>query len=260
MSTFPPPIPNLFRQKVLAREKLIGCWCTLSSHLSTEILGYVGFDWLLIDGEHSPNDLQTFIHQLQALKDSRSAPVVRPETNSTVLIKRLLDAGFYNFLIPMVESAEQARSAVAATRYPPAGVRGVAGMQRGNLWGTLPDYFKRVNDHICVITQIESRAGVDAADEIIAVDGVDAVFIGPSDLGAALGHLGNPGHPEVQSAIRHVVDRVHARGKAASILAATPDDAQRYIDLGIEAVAIGNDATIYRNALTAMRDRFIKRA
>jgi 2-dehydro-3-deoxyglucarate aldolase len=257
MSSFPPPIPNLFRQKVLAREKLIGCWTTLSSHISTEILGYVGFDWLLLDGEHSPNDLQTFIHQQLALKDSRSAAVVRPETNSAVLIKRLLDIGFYNFLIPMVESAEQAQAAVAATRYPPAGIRGVSGMQRGNQWGSLPDYFKRVNDHICVITQIESQAGVDAVDAIASVDGVDAVFIGPSDLAASLGHLGNPLHPDVQAAIRHIVARVHACGKAASTLAATPDDADRYIGMGIEVVAIGNDASIFRNALLAMRNRYM---
>ena len=142
-----------------------------------------------------------------ALKDSPSAPVVRPPINDVVILKRLLDAGFYNFLIPFVESAREARQAVAATRYPPAGIRGVWVAQRSNRYGTVPDYFITVNEQICVLVQIESRAGMENLDEICAVDGVDGIFIGPSDLAAALGHLGNPNHADVQQAIRHIFAR-----------------------------------------------------
>src|SRR6186713_1157785 len=177
-------IPNRFRSDMLAGKQLIGCWASLANPITTEVLGLAGFDWLLLDGEHSPNDVGTFIPQLMALKDSPSAPVVRPPWNDTVVIKRLLDAGFYNFLIPFVESADEARRAVAATRYPPAGVRGVSVSQRSNRYGTVADYFKIVNDNIAVMVQIESSAGAKAAGEIAAVDGVDGLFIGPSDLAA----------------------------------------------------------------------------
>src|SRR6188768_4462226 len=147
--------PNSFRQRLLAGETLIGCWCSLGNPITTEVLGVAGFDWLLLDGEHSPNDVLTFIPQLMALKDSVSAPVVRPPWNDTVVIKRLLDAGFYNFLIPFIESETAARAAVAATRYPPAGIRGVAASQRHNRYGTVPDYLAKVNGNICVLVQIE---------------------------------------------------------------------------------------------------------
>ena len=171
-----------------------------------------GFDWLLLDAEHAPNDVLSLIPQLMALKDSASAPVVRPPWNDTVLIKRLLDAGCCNFLIPFVETAAQARAAVAATRYPPQGVRGVSVSQRGNRYGSVPGYFEQVNEQIALVVQIESRAGVAAAAEIAAVDGVDGLFIGPSDLAAAYGHLGNPAHAEVQQAIAQVHER-RARGR-----------------------------------------------
>src|SRR5215218_10024214 len=170
--------PNSFRQRLLAGETLIGCWCSLANPITTEVLGVAGFDWLLLDGEHSPNDVGTFIPQLMALKDSASAPVARPASNNVVEIKRLLDAGFYNFLVPMVESVDEARRAVAATRYPPKGVRGVSVSQRSNRFGSVPDYFKVVNDNIAVMVQIESRAGVSAAASIAAVEGVDGLFIG----------------------------------------------------------------------------------
>ena len=148
--------PNTFRRGVLAGERLIGCWCSLANPITTEILGLAGFDWLLLDSEHSPNDVLTLIPQLMALKDSPSAPVVRPPVNDAVILKRLLDAGFYNFLIPFVESAEEARRAVAATRYPPAGIRGVSLAQRSNRYGTVPDYFTTVNDQICVLVQLRA--------------------------------------------------------------------------------------------------------
>ena len=151
--------PNSFKRRLLAGETLIGCWCSLANPITTEVLGIAGFDWLLLDGEHSPNDVTTFIPQLMALKDSASAPVVRPSWNDAVEIKRLLDAGFYNFLVPFVQTAEDARRAVAATRYPPAGIRGVSVAQRNNRFGTVADYFRDIDAQITVLVQIESRAG-----------------------------------------------------------------------------------------------------
>src|SRR3954470_22895478 len=233
--------PNSFRQRLLAGETLIGCWCSLANPITTEVLGVAGFDWLLLDGEHSPNDVTTFIPQLMALKDSASAPVVRPSWNEAVEIKRLLDAGFYNFLIPFVQNVDDARRAVAATRYPPAGIRGVSVSQRGNRFGTVADYFRDVNDQISVLVQIESRAGLEAAGAIAAVDGVDGIFVGPSDLAAALGQLGNPGHASVQAAIAGVFVAARAAGKPAGILTPVEADARRYLSMGATFVAVGSD-------------------
>lgn len=248
--------PNRFRERLCAGERLIGCWCSLASPITTEVLGLAGFDWLLLDGEHSPNDVLTFIPQLMALKDSGSAPVVRPPWNDAIEIKRLMDAGFYNFLIPMVETPEAARAAVAATRYPPQGIRGVSTSQRGNRYGTIPDYLQKANDQACVLVQIESRKGLGAAAEIAAVEGVDGVFIGPADLAAALGHLGNPAHPDVQQAIAEIAKAVRGAGKALGTLAAVEADARRYMELGATFVAVGSDLGLFRMATQALRDKY----
>ena len=249
-------IPNRFRQDLLQGKTLIGCWSALCSPISTEVLGLAGFDWLLLDGEHAPNDVTTFVPQLMALKGSRSAPVVRPQFNDPVVIKRLLDIGFYNFLIPFVETQEQAERAVASTRYPPAGIRGVSVSHRSNMFGTVPDYFTRINDNIAVMVQIESQQGVDNLDAIAAVDGIDGIFVGPSDLAAAMGHLGNAGHPDVQAAIRHIFERAKAHGKASGILAPVEADARRYLDWGATFVAVGSDLGVFRAGTQALCDRF----
>jgi 2-dehydro-3-deoxyglucarate aldolase len=248
--------PNSFRRSVLAGQRLIGCWSSLANPITTEILGLAGFDWLLFDAEHSPNDVLTLIPQLMALKDSPSAPVVRPPVNDAVILKRLLDAGFYNFLIPSVESAEEARRAVAATRYPPAGIRGVSVAQRSNRYGTVPDYFTTVNDQICVLVQIESRAGLENLDDICAVEGVDGIFIGPSDLAAALGHLGNPSHAEVQGAMGDIFACAGRHGRTVGILAPAEADARRYLEQGARFVAVGSDQGLFRTATQTLRDRF----
>ncbi|SAK97985.1 2-dehydro-3-deoxyglucarate aldolase [Caballeronia hypogeia] len=251
------PLPNTFRTSLRERKRLIGCWMSLASPVVTELIGVVGFDWMLLDAEHAPNDALTLIPQLMALKDSPSAPVVRPQANDPVAIKKLLDAGFVNFLIPFVDSAADAGRAVAATRYPPHGIRGVSVGHRGNRYGTVPNYLQVANDNISVAVQIESRAAVEAIDEIIAVEGVDALFVGPSDLAAAYGHIGNPNHPDVQAVIAHVFERAHAAGKPSGILAPVQEDAERYLALGSTLVAVCADLGMLRNAAQAVKKHFI---
>jgi 2-dehydro-3-deoxyglucarate aldolase len=257
MTTTPyTAFPNRFRQDLIAGRRLIGCWCSLGSPITTEVLGVAGFDWLLLDAEHAPNDVLTLVPQLMALKDSVSAPVVRPPSNEVVVIKRLLDAGFHNFLIPFVETADEARRAVAATRYPPAGIRGVSVSQRSNRYGTVADYFATVNDNIAVMVQIESRAGVAAAASIAAVDGVDGIFIGPSDLAAGFGHLGNVNHPEVQEALASVLAAAKAAGKPTGILSPVEADARRYMEMGASFIAVGSDLGALRMSTQALADKF----
>jgi 2-dehydro-3-deoxyglucarate aldolase len=248
--------PNTFKRDLRAGKTLFGCWVSLANPITTEILGLAGFDWLLLDGEHAPNDLGSFVLQLMALKDSRSAPFVRPQWNDAVLIKRLLDAGFYNFLIPCVETAEEARSAVAATRYPPAGIRGVSVSMRGNRYGTVKDYQQVSNDNIVVVVQIESPKAVANVDAICKTEGVDAVFIGPSDLAASYGKLGDPAHPEVQAAMRMIVERARLHGTSVGILAPVEADARRYMEMGVTMVAVGSDQGVFRAGTQALREKF----
>jgi 2-dehydro-3-deoxyglucarate aldolase len=183
---------------------------------------------------------------------------VRPQSNDTIQIKRLLDAGFYNFLIPFVETAQEAASAVAATRYPPEGVRGVSVSMRGNRFGTIPDYHKNSNRHVTVAVQIESRLGVDSIEQICAVDGVDCVFIGPSDLAAGFGYLGEPQHPEVQAAMQRVFSVAKAAGVPVGILAPAETDARRYMEMGATMVAVGSDQGVFRTATQNLRDKFAR--
>ena len=171
--------PNKFKAALATHQVQIGCWCALANPISTEVLGLAGFDWLVLDAEHAPNDVTTLIPQLMALKGSSSAQVVRVPTNEPIIIKRMLDIGFYNFLVPFVETAEQAAQAVASTRYPPEGIRGVSVSHRGNMFGTVPDYFAQSNKNISILVQIESQTGVDNVEAIAATEGVDGVFVGP---------------------------------------------------------------------------------
>jgi len=249
---------NRFRQRLLSGETLIGSWCSLANPITTEVLGLAGFDWLVLDGEHAPNDITTFVPQLMALKGSPSAAVVRPPCNEPIIIKRLLDIGFYNFLIPFVESEEEAMQAVASTRYPPAGIRGVSVSHRSNMYGTVPDYNLDINNNISVLVQIESQQGVDNLDSIAQVDGVDGIFVGPGDLSAALGYLGQPAHPEVLKVIQHIFARAKAAGKPSGILAPVEADARRYLEWGATFVAVGSDLGVFRNATQALCDRFKK--
>lgn len=250
--------PNKFKAALAAHQVQIGCWSALANPISTEVLGLAGFDWIVLDGEHAPNDITTFIPQLMALTGSHSAPVVRAPTNDPVAIKRLLDIGFYNFLIPFVETQEEAALAVSSTRYPPEGIRGVSVSHRANMFGTVPDYFVQSNKNIAVLVQIESQQGVDNVDAIAGTDGVDGIFVGPSDLAAALGHLGNASHPEVQRCIQHIFARAKAFGKPTGILAPVEADARRYLEWGATFVAVGSDLGVFRSATQKLCDQFKK--
>lgn len=253
-----PVFPNQFKVALAAGQTQIGCWSALANPVSTEVLGLAGFDWIVLDGEHAPNDITTFVPQLMALSGSHSAPVVRAPVNDPVIIKRLLDIGFNNFLIPFVETQEEAALAVASTRYPPEGIRGVSVAHRSNGYGTVVDYFRQINHNITVLVQIESQQGVDNLDAIAATDGVDGIFVGPGDLSAALGHLGNPAHPEVQKAIEFIFARAKAHGKPAGILAPAEADARRYLEWGATFVAVGSDLGVFRSATQKLADAFKK--
>jgi 2-keto-3-deoxy-L-rhamnonate aldolase RhmA len=248
--------PNAFKRHLAAGETLIGCWCSLANPITTEVLGIAGFDWLLLDGEHSPNDVRTFIPQLMALKDSASAPIVRPSWNETVEIKRLLDAGFYNFLIPFVQTADDARRAVAATRYPPEGVRGVSGLTRATRFGRVEGYFRRASEELCLIVQVETQAALDELESIAGVDGVDGVFIGPADLAASLGYPGEPNNPAVQAAVVDAIRRIRACNKPAGILSPDTAFAQRCIEIGTTFTAVAIDIGILARGAEKLAQQF----
>jgi 4-hydroxy-2-oxoheptanedioate aldolase len=234
----------------------IGLWSSLSSHISTEIIAGSGFDWLALDTEHSPNDLTMVHRQLQAMQGSPTIAVVRPAWNDPVLFKRLLDIGVQNLVVPFVQNPVEARAAVAATRYPPAGIRGVATTTRASRYGRVSDYLQRANDEICVIVQLESRAAVASIEAIAAVDGVDGLFIGPNDLAADMGYLGSSGHPDVRAAIDAAVCRIVKTGKFAGTLTGVEADARHWLDLGCLFVGVGNDAGILARQTEALAARF----
>ncbi len=235
----------------------IGLWLGLCSSYSAELLAGAGFDWLLIDGEHAPNNVQTVLGQLQAVAPYPSQPVVRPPWNDAVIIKQLLDVGAQTLLIPMIQNAEQARDAVRATRYPPHGVRGVgSALARASRWNRVPDYLQQADAQMCVLVQIETREAVKNLDAILQVEGVDGVFIGPADLSADMGFAGNPQHPEVQRTIDDAIARIRAAGKAPGILMANKALAQRYLEAGALFVAVGVDTTLLARAAEALADEF----
>ena len=257
-----PPLDfpvNRFKQALRSGRQLIGLWSSLSSAAATEILGDSGFDWILIDTEHAPNETPMVADQLRAASLGTASPVVRPAWNDVVILKRLLDVGAQTLLVPFVQSAEEAARAVAATRYPPRGVRGVAAVHRANRYGRVPDYFKRADDEMCVLVQLETRQSLDALEAIAAVDGVEGVFIGPSDLAASLGYLGQNAHPDVRRAIEDACRRAHAAGKPIGILAPLENDARAFLDMGFNYVAVGSDAVTLRKGCDALVQMFQRR-
>jgi len=242
---------NAFKRAIGEGRPLLGFWLSLGSPAVAELLAGTGYDWVLIDTEHAPNELPGVIDQLRALEGGTAAPVVRPAWNDLVLIKRLLDAGAQTLLVPFVRSAEEAARAVAATRYPPLGIRGVATVTRAGRYGAIDDYLRKAHEELCVVVQLETRASLGELEAIAAVPGVDALFVGPSDLAADMGHLGEPGHPEVQAAIADACARGRRLGKPLGTFAPSEADARRYLEMGVTFVAVTTDAVVLKQGAEA---------
>ncbi|MGH8822832.1 MAG: 4-hydroxy-2-oxoheptanedioate aldolase [Rhodoferax sp.] len=250
---------NPFKLALQNKQAQIGLWVSLADAYSTELCAGAGFDWLLLDGEHAPNDLRSLLAQLQAIAPYPSHPIARvPMGHGHVgetLIKQYLDIGAQTLLVPMVDTPEQAAKLVRATRYPPQGIRGMAGA-RASGWGRNPAYVHEANAQICLLVQAETQTALTNLDAIAATEGVDGVFIGPADLSASLGHVGNPGHPQVQAAIEDAIRRIVRSGKAAGILSADESVARRYMELGATFVAVGLDTNLLVRHTTALAARF----
>lgn len=243
---------NRLKTALAERRPQIGLWQSLANPMTAEICAGAGYDWLLFDGEHGPNTIQTLLAQLQAVSAYPISAVARPRIGDLAIIKRFLDIGFGSLLIPMVESAEQARMLVSATRFPPLGIRGVAAGSRAFGFGADAGRMPRAHEDICLIMQIESRKGLEAIEDIAGIAGVDALFIGPSDLAAALGHLGNPAHPQVQAAITDAITRIAKAGKPSGIFA-TAENAKHYLAAGVSLVSLGTDSGLLSRAARSLR-------
>lgn len=247
---------NAFKAGIAAGERQIGLWSSLCSNIVAELIGDSGFDWILLDTEHSPNELPGLVSQMQALATGTATPIVRPAWNDTVLIKRILDAGAPALLIPFVQNAAEAAAAVAATRYPPEGVRGITTSGRAARFGRVQGYLASAAAEICLLVQVETRAALADLEAIASVPGVHGVFIGPSDLSASLGHLGDSAHPEVQDALKDAVTRLKAVGVPAGILTSNEEEAKRYIEWGYTFVAVGSDLGVLAKNADALAKRF----
>ncbi len=247
---------NAFKQALRDGKLQIGLWSSLCSNIASEIVSESGFDWLLLDTEHSPNEIPDLLSQLQAVQRGTATPIVRPAWNDAVIVKRILDIGAQALLFPYVQTPEEAKRAVAATRYPPQGIRGVTVVGRASRYGRVAGYLTKANEEICVLVQVETRAALDQLEAIAKVEGVDGVFIGPSDLAASLGHLGNPQAPEVQKAIEDAGRRLKALGKPAGILTGIDEEIRRYIGWGYQFVAVGADLGLLRNAADALAKKY----
>ncbi len=251
------PAHNPFKTALAACQPQVGLWLSMAEPYLAEAAATCGYDWLLIDGEHAPNDLRRTLGALQAVAPHAAQPVVRVVEGSTALIKQMLDIGAKTLLVPMVDTAEQARAIVAATQYPPRGVRGVgSAVGRVSQWSARTDYLNVADDEVCLLVQAETTTALAHLESICAVDGVHGVFIGPADLAASMGHRGNPGHPEVQAAIESAMKTIIASGKAAGTLTSDPALAQRYLDLGCTFVAVGVDVLMFVNAARKLRTQF----
>ena len=252
---------NPFRQLLHrgGHQAPLGSWVMSASPIVAEAMGHAGFDWSVVDMEHSPLDLMAVVHMLQAIAGTPMVPVLRVPWNDTVNIKRVLDAGAQTLLVPFVQNAEEARRAAAAVRYPPQGIRGMAGMSRGSKFGTAPDYFNTANEGISVIVQLETPQAVDQLEAIAAVDGVDALFLGPADLSGAMGHIGKLTHPAVMDVMAQAVRRCKAAGKPVGTVGGTPEVVGQYRAMGFDFVAIASDLGLLmraaQGAIAALRSQ-----
>lgn len=236
---------------------LLGLWVSSGDAYCAEVCAGAGFDWLLFDAEHAPNDIRSLLAQLQAVAAYPSSPIVRPPCDDATITKRLLDIGATNFLFPMVDTPEQARGIVLSTRYPPRGLRGVgSSLARASRWNRVSDYLAHADDDVCVIVQVESVTGLENLTEIARVDGVDAVFIGAADLAASMGHLGDPANPVVRKAVDEAIDVLHELDVPVGALAFDDESAQRYIEGGCKLVAVGADLRILATGTDRLAARF----
>jgi 4-hydroxy-2-oxoheptanedioate aldolase len=235
---------NRFKHAIAAGQSQIGLWCTLSSHYAVEVAAGSGFDWLLLDMEHSPNDLESLLPQLQAAAAYPVTAIVRVPWNDMVIIKRVLDLGAQTLLVPYIQNADEARSAVAAMRYPPAGLRGVGGTTRATRYGRIKDYAKRAQAELCLLVQVETQAALGEIEAIAAIDGVDGIFIGPADLHASMGHPGEVANPKVLPLIEDALRRIRQAGKAPGILATDDALVKRFAAAGAVFTAVGSDLGI----------------
>ncbi|HZL30534.1 MAG TPA: aldolase/citrate lyase family protein [Pseudolabrys sp.] len=247
---------NAFKAAIAAGKLQIGLWSSLCSNIAAEILSDSGFDWILLDTEHSPNEIPGLLSQLQALEHGSATPIIRPAWNDTVLAKRCLDIGAQTLLFPYVQNVTEAKAAVAAMHYPPDGVRGISVAARASRYGRVQGYLGKANSEICTLVQVETREAMTQLEAIAKVEGIDGVFIGPSDLAASLGHLGNPAHADVQAAIKDAVTQLKAVGKPAGILTGNEDEIRRYIDWGYTFVAVGSDVGLLAKSADTLAKKF----
>jgi 4-hydroxy-2-oxoheptanedioate aldolase len=247
---------NRFKQALAGGERQVGLWCGMASAMSAEILAGAGFDWIVIDGEHAPNDIPLLVAQLQAMRGGTAEPVFRVPWNEPVIIKRALDAGARSLLIPFVQNAEEARKAVSSARYPPLGIRGVAVVPRANDYGRVRNYHRNAHLDTCILVQIETRSALEEIEAIAAVEGVDGLFIGPSDLAADFGHLADNKHPEVQGAIKDAARRIRAAGRSAGTLSGNLDGVESLFDMGFNFTAAGSDVGLLARSAESVAAQF----
>lgn len=249
--------PNKFKAALASGDTQYGFWLGLPDNSVAEMAATAGFDWLLIDHEHGPFELRDIMGHLQAMAPYDVAPIVRPACDDPALIKKLLDIGVQTLLVPMVDTASQAKQIVAAVRYPPYGKRGLGtSMARAARWNQVPGYAGKANDEICLIVQAESTEALENLDAILAVEGVDGIFIGPSDLSASMGHLGNPGHPDVVQAIGEALANIRAAGKYAGLLCMDPALVSTYVEKGAHFIGVGVDTLVLTQGMRALREQF----
>jgi 4-hydroxy-2-oxoheptanedioate aldolase len=247
---------NTFKHAIENGTRQIGLWSHLASYVSMEVIAGAGFDWILIDMEHSPNELFQVHQQLLAMSESRTQPVVRVAWNDAVMIKRVIDIGAQSLLVPQVQNADEARLAVAATRYPGSGVRGFTAQSRASRFGRIKDYHARAAQEMCVIVQVETLEALENIEAIAAVEGIDGVFIGPGDLSASMGHVADPGHPDVQRVVGQAIDRIVATGKPAGILTGDRALVRSYIERGCTFAAVGADIALLARAAEQLASEF----
>ncbi len=248
---------NRFKHAIAEGRQQVGIWSQLASSIAAEVIAGAGFDFIVIDTEHAPNDVVTAVPQLQAIQNGATSAILRLPWNDMVLSKRFLDIGAQTLLVPFVQSPEEAAEAVRNSRYPPDGVRGVATVHRANRFGRVADYYQKAAAETCVLVQVETEQSVARIEEIAAVDGVDGVFIGPSDLAASMGHIGDPKHAAVQETIAQALEGAKRAGKPAGILTPVEADARRYLDMGYTFIALGSDIGLLATQSAALAAKFV---